>query len=239
MMNIFSVLYCEIRKVCRSKVFWLVFLVFALAPIMMGIGTISSSGPNESSWQMYLSQLLNSLSGLGLIGYTFSAAWVFGREYTDNTIQDLLVKPVSRGNIVMSKMLVILTWDILLSIYMFAIALSIGGFMGLTGWSSALIMNIFIRFFITSLLFIIVSTPGAFLANVSKGYLAPIGLILIIVIFSSVLASMGFASYFPWTIPSVFLGSGFLSFSSILILISTGIAGIAGTFVWWRFAEQQ
>lgn len=238
-MNIFSVLHCEICKITRANVFWPVFLVFAFGPIMMGVGIISSSNTGDINWQMYLAQLFDSLAALGLIGYTFISAWVFGREFTDKTIKDLLAKPVSRSRIVISKLLVILAWDVLLSLFMFAIGLGVGGVLGLTGWSAALIWNIFFRFIITSLLFIVVTTPGTFLANVSKGYLAPLGLILVIVIFSNVLASMGFAPYFPWTIPGVFQSTGLLNLSSIVILASTGIAGIVGTFAWWRFAEQQ
>ena len=237
-MNIFSVLHCEIRKIISSNVFWLVFFVFAFGPIMMGVGITSSGNTGDISWQMYLTELPDSLAALGLIGYTFISAWVFGREFTDKTIKDLLVKPVSRSHIVLSKLLVILAWDVLLAIFMFVVGLAAGGVLGVTGWSAALIGDVFFRFMITSLLFIAVTTPGTFLANVSKGYLAPLGLILVIVIFSNVLASMGFAPYFPWTIPSVFQSSGFLNLSSIIILASTGIAGIVGTFAWWRFADQ-
>lgn len=238
-MSIFSILYCECRKIIRANVFWLVFLIFAFGPIMMGVGIVSSSNTGNISWQIYLEELINSLAVLGLIGYTFICAWVFGREYTDKTIKDLLVKPVSRSHIVISKFLIILAWDLVLSIYMFVIGFTIGGVQGLVGWSTILIWNIFFRFIITSLLFIIVTAPGAFLANISQGYLAPLGLILVIVICSNVLVSMGFGPYFPWTIPMVFQSTGFLNFNSILILAFTGIAGIVGTFAWWRFAEQQ
>ncbi|MDO0825989.1 ABC transporter permease [Desulfosporosinus nitroreducens] len=77
---------------------------------------------------------MKNLAALGLIGYTFIAAWVFGREFTDKTMKDLLVKPVSRSRIVMSKLLVVLAWNVLLSVYMFAVSLAIGGVLGLTGW---------------------------------------------------------------------------------------------------------
>ncbi|URJ45688.1 ABC transporter permease [Paenibacillus polymyxa] len=107
-MNIFSVLYCEIRKIIRANVFWLVFLIFAFGPIMMGVGIILSSDAGSINWKMYLTELLDSLAPLGLIGYTFIAAWVFGREFSDKTIKDLLAKPVSRSKIVLSKFLVIL-----------------------------------------------------------------------------------------------------------------------------------
>ncbi|AKL96124.1 hypothetical protein CACET_c26790 [Clostridium aceticum] len=238
-MSILSVLYCEIRKVIRSNVFWLTFLVFLIGPLMMGIGIISAASVDEINWQVYLTQLPNTLAALGLIGYTFISAWVFGREFTDKTIKDLLAKPVSRERIVISKFLVILAWDVLLALFMFAVGFAVGAVSGLPGWSAAFVGDTFLRFFITSLLFIFITTPGALLANVSKGYLAPLGLVLLIVILSTVLSDMGFASYFPWTIPALFQIAGTLNMSSIIILALTGIAGTAGTFAWWRFAEQQ
>lgn len=238
-MNILSVLHCEIRKIIRSNVFWLVFLVFAFGPIMMGIGTIFSVTPGDMNWHRYLIEVLNNLTTLGLIGYTFISAWVFGREFTDKTIKDLLAKPVSRSVIVLSKILVILAWNVLLSLYMFTMTLAIGQVMGLSGWSFAITWSIFVRYITSSLLFIMVTAPGALLANISKGYLAPLALTLVIVICSNLFASMGFATFFPWTIPQVFQMTGAISLSSFVILVSTGIAGIAGIFIWWRFAEQQ
>lgn len=238
-MNILSVLHCEIRKIIRSNVFWIMFLVLGFGPVMMGVGNVLSSDAGGVQWQAYLTELLDTLAPLGLIGYTFVAAWVFGREFSDRTIKDLLAKPISRAKIVLSKFLVILAWCLLLSIYMFAVGLAVGAILGTQGGSAAFIWSLFIKFLITSLLYIFVTAPSILLANVTKGYLAPLGLILIIVILSNVLASFGFAPYFPWTIPSVFQSTGSLQLSSIVILAYTGIIGIAGTFAWWRFAEQQ
>ncbi|WP_341346907.1 ABC transporter permease [Paenibacillus sp. FSL H3-0469] len=237
-MNILSVLHCEIRKIIRSNVFWIMFLVLGFGPIMMGVGNVLSSDAGGVTWEVYLNGLLETLAPLGVIGYTFVAAWVFGREFSDRTIKDLLAKPISRAKIVLSKFLVILAWCVLLSIYMFAIGLAVGAILGVAGGSAAFIWSLFLKFLITSLLFILVTTPSILLANVTKGYLAPLGLILIIVILSNVLSSFGFAPYFPWTIPSVFLSTGSLQLSSIIILAYTGIIGIAGTFAWWRYAEQ-
>ncbi|QQZ63886.1 ABC transporter permease [Paenibacillus sonchi] len=237
-MNILSVLHCEIRKIIRSNVFWIMFLVLGFGPVMMGVGNVLSSDAGGVQWEAYLTGLLDTLAPLGLIGYTFVAAWVFGREFSDRTIKDLLAKPVSRAKIVLSKFLVILAWCLLLSIYMFAVGFAVGAILGVEGGSAAFIWSLFIKFLITSLLYIFVTAPSILLANVTKGYLAPLGLILIIVILSNVLASFGFAPYFPWTIPSVFQSTGSLQLSSIVILAYTGIIGIAGTFAWWRYAEQ-
>ena len=100
-------------------------------------------------------------------------------------------------------------------------------------------MNSFLSFMAASLLTMVVSTISALLANVSRGYLAPIGLAFLIVVISNVVAQAGLAAYFPWTIPALFISKVPLSMTSISILAITGIIGFAGTVACWRFAEQQ
>ncbi|WP_039838516.1 ABC transporter permease, partial [Paenibacillus sonchi] len=68
--------------------------------------------------------------------------WVFGREFSDRTIKDLLAKPISRAKIVLSKFLVILAWCLLLSIYMFAVGLAVGALLGAQGGSAAFIWSL-------------------------------------------------------------------------------------------------
>ncbi|WMJ86828.1 hypothetical protein [Anaerocolumna sp. MB42-C2] len=87
----------------------------------------------------------------------------------------------------------------------------------------------FLAFMTASLLTMVVSTISALLANVSKGYLAPIGLAFLIVVISNVVAQAGLAAYFPWTIPALFISNVSLGFASIAIPAITGIIGVAGT----------
>lgn len=236
-MKILSFVHCEALKVLRSSVFWVVVVAFATMPIMLGFVTyINAAG---TGWEPYLTDLLGSITALLVIGFSFTACWVFGREYTDKTISELLVKPVSKLYVVLSKFIVIFLWDVLLAIFMFAVVFIMGILIGLNGVTGLLIVNSFLAFMATSLLIMVVSTISALLANVSKGYLAPIGLAFLIVIISNVVAQAGLAAYFPWTIPALFISNVPLGFASIAILAITGITGFVGTVAWWRFAEQQ
>lgn len=63
-MNILSVLHCEIRKIIRSNVFWIIFLVLGFGPIMMGVGNVLSSDAGGVSWEQYLTGLLDTLAPL-------------------------------------------------------------------------------------------------------------------------------------------------------------------------------
>jgi len=47
---------------------------------------------------------------VGLIGFAFVTGWVFGREYSDRTVKDLLALPTPRLSIVLSKFIVVAIW---------------------------------------------------------------------------------------------------------------------------------
>ena len=51
----------------------------------------------EPNWNNYLALLLQGISAIGLIGFGFITSWVFGREYSENTLKDILALPVSRS----------------------------------------------------------------------------------------------------------------------------------------------
>ena len=155
-------------------IFWIVVAAFATMPIMFGFVTYINAA--AAGWDPYLTDLRGTSTALLVIGFSFTACWVFGREYTDKTISELLVKPVSKLYVVLSKFIVIFLWDLLLAFFMFAVVSIIGILIGLKGGTWLLIVNSLLTFMAASLLTMAVSTISALLANVSKGYLAPIGL---------------------------------------------------------------
>ncbi|MBM7540134.1 ABC transporter permease [Amphibacillus cookii] len=232
-MKILSFVNCEARKVYRSTVFWVVISVFSLLPLMLGF----LSSP-DLDWESYLSDLLASTATLLVVGCSFTSAWVFGREYTDNTIKDLLVKPIPKTYSVLSKFIVITIWNVILASFSFMVVTGVGVFIGINGGSISLILSEFLTFMLTAIMIMAVSTTSALLASVTKGYLAPIGLTFVIVIVSNVVTHLGMGTYFPWTIPVISLVDS-ISLISIVIVMMTGITGLVGTIAWWRFAEQK
>ena len=70
----------------------------------------------------------------GLIVFGFNASWIFGREYSDRTIRDLLALPISRNIIVFSKF-IIAFMGLVLSIYVLVLGLLLGLLIDIPGWS--------------------------------------------------------------------------------------------------------
>ena len=95
----------------------------------------------------------------------------------------------------------------------------------------------------TSLLTILLCTPVAFFASYGRGYLPPMGYVIITMVFMQFIGILGLASYFPWAIPVLYSGAGgsentSVGIMSYVILILTSLFGVIGTYLWWRFADQ-
>lgn len=232
-MNIFSAFYCETIKIIRSKVFALIFVFFAVSLTILSFGIV------QRNWTEFFNRFFTLAANMGLIGNFFIASWVFGREFMDKTNKDLVAKPMPRTTVVLSKFLIIFLWGVVFMTFLFIFSLAIGFLLGFTGFTGALLSRALPKFIVTFLFYIIISTPGAFFASISRGILAPIGILFVIAIAANIIGNTGAAVYFPWTIPTVFRETGRLNPVSIAILVSAGIAGAAGTVAWWKYAEQE
>ena len=235
-MDILSLVYCEIRKAYKTMVFWVVTLAFTVLP---AVSLLKYSNAANVSWDLFLEDVLGLFVSLLMMGFAFTTSWIFGREYTDKTINDLLVKPLSKLRIAISKFVVILLWNSLLTVLMFTVVILLGTYIGLIGGTATILLHYFLAFSTTALLLMVVSTVGSFIANATKGYLAPTGFIFLILLIVNFVEQFGLSAYIPWTIPGVFMSEGVLSSISIIIVAITGITGFVGTIALWRFKEQK
>ncbi|HCX04528.1 MAG TPA: bacitracin ABC transporter permease [Clostridiales bacterium] len=259
MKNIFSAIWAESLKVIKSKIFWITFFFFIFLPFMMGLMFFVSKNPElsaklgmigdksalfgESDWPAYFRLLNLSIAMLGLIGFGFVTSWVFGREYSDRTVKDLLVLPIPRSSIVLAKFIIITTWCLILSAVTLSVGLIMGGVFQLSGWTSEIAFHSSRIFLVTTLLTIFLNTPVAFFASHGRGYLSPMGFVIGTLIIAQFIGLMGLGPYFPWAIPALFLGvtgaeNEHLSIFSYVILFFTSGVGFYLTLFWWNRVDQ-
>ena len=259
MTGIWTVIWAEGLKVRKSRMLWLSVVAAVFIAAMLGVSVYISNNPGMASklgllgtkssmvqnadWPDYLGLLTDSMAALGLIGFGFVASWMFGREYSDRTVKDLLALPFPRSYIVIAKLVVGAAWGLLLSLVLLITALIVGGLAGLSGGSASIILNGSMVFGMTMLMTLLVSTPVAFFASYGRGYLPPIGFAIITLIAGQFIGTVGLGPYFPWAIPglySVAQMSGGLppGPASYILLALTGISGTAISLAWWRFADQ-
>jgi ABC-2 type transport system permease protein len=254
MNNLSQAVWVELLKARRSKIPLLTALGISLIPLGGGffmivlkdpemarqMGLISAKAQitmGVADWPTYINFLITA-AAMGIIFFSFVVSWVFGREYTDRTVKDLLALPTSRSAIVFAKFVVIAVWSAGLTVLMALVGMCVGTLVGLPPVSLQVILQGGTTMAITACLTIALVTPIAFFASAGHGYLAPMAFALLVMGLSQFVGLAGWGEYFPWAIPAVYSQSGEIGWVSIVIVILTCLAGLAATFAWWELADQ-
>jgi ABC-2 type transport system permease protein len=252
----------ELLKLKHLSILWITFVAFALIPIMGGVITFLIQNPELIPKSSILSIKISMLStpvnlvsylslylsqGAGVVGiivFGFVASYLFGREYSDHTYRDLLSLPISRTKILKAKYLIYIIWCLSLVISDLVIGLIIGKMLNLSGWESSVIFENIKIYFVTALLTIALGTWISFFALWGKGYLSPIGFLIVILMLAQFIPYMGWGHYFPWSIPGIYCGAAGeelknrLNEWSYLSLIFTSLIGYILSIAWWKYADQ-
>jgi len=257
MNNLSDMIWIELRKALRSKMplfttlgslfmpLGIAFLIFlAKNPeISKKLGLISAKANliaySATDWPTYLGLFGEIIAAGGFFLFTFAISWVFGREFADGTLQDLLAVPVQRLSILLAKFIVVAIWSAALSIVISILGLVMGAMIKLPGGSIHVILQGSALLAITACLVIAVVMPFALFASVGRGYLLPLGVAVLTLMMANLVAIVGWGEYFPWAVPGLYAqGKSSLTPISYWIVVITGLAGVVGTYLWWKFADQ-
>jgi ABC-2 type transport system permease protein len=96
MKDFFAAFRVESHKITRAGAAWILLLLLMFVLIS---GTLIVKRFDNSLWEAYLGDVVNIFSIIGFVGCGLITSWIFGREYADHTMKDLLVLPVSRYNV--------------------------------------------------------------------------------------------------------------------------------------------
>ncbi|WP_379156473.1 ABC transporter permease [Paenibacillus sp. sgz5001063] len=243
-----SALWVETLKLRRSRLVWISLVTSILLPVMIGLvfsGWLGSqsSFEGEINMQGFMKELGIVMSMGGLIGFGFVFSWTFGREYSDRTVKDMLALPLSRYGVAAAKLIVAAAWCVILAELMFLVGCITAWFVQLDGWSLGAIAHGFRGYALLSIMVICLSIPVAWMASVGRGYLSPLGFVVLTIVIAQFGSGVGLAEYIPWAVPGLLSGASgeehahLQTFSRMLPYL-TGSIGIVGTLAWWRYADQ-
>jgi ABC-2 type transport system permease protein len=259
MNDLANAIWIEVHKARRSRMPLLTFLGFLMLPLVCALFMVIYKDPDfarnvglistkanliggSADWPFYLSMFAQGIAIGGLLLFSLIGSWVFGREFADGTLKDLLAVPVSRTTILLAKFIVVGLWSIVLTVTIYVIGLALGAVIGLPQGTAELLGQASITLAVAAGLVIVDVIPVALFASVGRGYLLPMGIMLLILALANVIALLGWGSYFPWSVPGMYAGlSGkgvSLEPASYWIVLLTGLAGIVGTCLWWKYADQ-
>lgn len=259
MNNLSDTLWIEARKATRSRlplftVLGFLVMPFALAFMMVVLkdpdlaqqmGLISAKAQltaGSADWPTYLGAYAQGIAIGGLVLFSLITSWVFGREFADGMVKDLLAVPVARSSILLAKFIVTAVWCVALTVIVYVLGLVLGAVIVLPQWSTDVLIRGSLALLITFCLVMVVLIPVAFFASFGRGYLPPMGVMLLLVALANVVTIAGWGDYFPWAIPLIYAGmvgeGGALEPTSYTIVLLTGLAGLGATYLWWMRADQ-
>jgi len=253
-----KVLKTEFLKVKKAKIFWITIIFFSFITIIislmmfilknpelasqMGLLGAKSQIIGEANWESYFEILSQIVALGGLIGFGFITTWIFGREFTDKTIDDLISLPISRTKIITGKFIIMFIWNLLLILLVLLIGLLGGIIVGLDELTKNIMVSGIQLFLTTSLLTILVSTFVAFFASYGRGYLLSLGYVISTMVLSQLVAALGHGAYLPWSIPALYSGAAGpeqaqMSWFSYTLVIIFSVLGYIVTVLWWNKAD--
>lgn len=260
MNNLMQAIWVELLKARRSRMPLLTVLGFSLAPLSGGffmivmkdpelarrLGLISAKAQivgGSADWPTYLGLLAQATALGGFMLFSLIGSWVFGREYSDRTVKDLLALPTPRLAIVLAKFILVILWSAALTGVIYLIGLGVGIAVALPPAPVEIFWQGTITVAIAACLTILLVTPIAFFASAGRGYLPPMGAAILAVILAQVIAAAGWGDYFPWSVPALYAGMAGPAYADIglasyVVVVLTGLAGLIGTFGWWEMADQ-
>jgi ABC-2 type transport system permease protein len=257
MHNLSNMVWVEWRKAIRSRVPLWTALGSLLMPVGIGFIIFVSKNPeiaknlglisvkanlfaySATDWATYLGLASQMIAAGGFFMFVIVFSWVFGREFADGTIKDMLAVPVSRWTIVLAKFIISIALSFVMILLILMISLISGFVLQLPPATLRLITQGGSVVLITGIMVIWVVIPFALLASIGRGYLLPLGLAILTLISANILAVAGWGDLFPWCIPGLFSqGKTALYPISFWIVFLTGILGIMATSQWWNYSDQ-
>jgi ABC-2 type transport system permease protein len=254
-----AALWAELLKVRRSRVPWVTVAAFTVAGLVGGlfmfifqdpararslglVGTKAQLAGGQADWAGYFALTAQIIAVGGLLVFGLIIIWLFGREFSDRTAKDLLALPTSRGAVVAAKHLVALGWCLLLTAQLLFITLVLGAALHLPGWSIETTKRGLATVFATALLTAALTSVYGLVASAGRGYLVAVAAMFVSLFAAQVLATLGFGSWFPWSVPSLLSGVAGAQHASPGGWAITGVVLVAliasvATGIWWQHAD--
>jgi ABC-2 type transport system permease protein len=257
MNSLADMLWVEWRKAIRSRLpLWtalgslfmplgVAFLIFVARnpELSQKLGLISAKANliayAATDWPTYLGLFGQVIAAGGFFLFVLTVSWVFGREFADGTLKDLLAVPIPRSSILLAKFAVVAIWSAALTVVIYVAGLVMGAIIRLPGGSLDVILRDSGLVLITACLAIGATLPFALAASVGRGYLLPLSVAVLTVMAANFVAIAGWGEYFPWAVSGLYaLRKDPLPPASYWIVVLTALAGVAATYLWWKYADQ-
>lgn len=223
------------------------FLGVMAIPFMMFIESLQThlKHPNVvfTLSDIYSDSILYIMLLSNIMIYVAITAYLFSREYTENTLKNILPIPISRTKLLLGKFFTLLVWTFFLSFVTWAGILILSGVyhvaFEMKGYNFTVAIGWLPKFFLSSLLMFLTVFPFAFIAQNTKGFVVPMIVCAVVVMGNAALCNQDLGAIYPWTATFFLLdkrieGTGYPIELSVAIIMLVSVIGFYMTFRYFK-----
>lgn len=240
-----NLVYTELLKLKRAKMFMVSLIGASAAPFMIFIGYLDyktkEPGKSVGFLEAFSQANLYVLLLIGTLLYGVITAYLFNREYTEDTLKNLLTIPVSRTGLIVSKLVLLFIWIMLLTLVAWGLTLLLGLIGQYEGLSLDVILRTLKQFLIGGFLLFLLSPPTIFVTLLFKNYVPTIIFTAVITMGNVALANREYRALFPWSAVHVIAENEIVAqyppFYSYAAILTTAFIGLLATFMYFKKAD--
>jgi bacitracin transport system permease protein len=240
-----NLLITELLKLKRARMFLISLVGASAAPIMVFIGSLDYRvrKPGEPFYfeQAFADTNLYVLLLIGVLLYGVITAFLFNREYVEDTLKSLLTIPVPRTELIVSKLILLLLWIQILSFVAWGLTFILGLIGQYDALSPGLLWNSWMKYMMGGCLLFLLSTPTIFVTLLFKNYVPTIIFTAVVTMCNVALANREYKVLFPWSAVHVVVENGFIpgypAFYSYAAILLTSAVGFIATVVYFNKSD--
>jgi hypothetical protein len=214
----------------------------AVAPFMCFIGNIMERHEKIGSSNLYKDFFpytnLYVILLIGVLLYGVITAYLFNREYVENTLKNLMVIPVSRISFILSKFILLFLWIMVLTLISWALTFFFGLIGQFQGLSAGVLLNTLKEYMIGGSMLFLLATPVIFITLFFKDYVATIVFTIAVVMVNVLILNSRYSPFYPWSAAILVTGNKYVSASaniySYISILAVSIIGFAATIIYFR-----
>jgi ABC-2 type transport system permease protein len=211
-----AALWAEWIKTRRALVPRVVVAALVLGPLGLGAGLLAGAGnpavaaqvapfATGDPWRDLATLAAVVVSAGGLLGFGMLLAWSFGREFADRTVGGLFAAPVGLPAVAAAKLLVhavvVAAVALLLGLGMLPVGLALG----LPAPRAEDLTHVG-RTVVAAALTGLGAMPCAWVATLTRGMLAPIGVAVALLVSAEIAILTGAGAWYPFAAPGTWAG---------------------------------
>lgn len=240
-----DLIYCEFLKLKRTKLCLIAFLGTLVTPLLVLMITFKNLRSNVTVplFGYYDSALVFLMPLFAPLILSIIAAYLFSREYTENTLKTIFAVPLSKRKFIAGKFItlllcclffMLLTWAEILLLAILCNAIFAGPPLHYLTALESLIQMLY-----GAVLLYAAVAPVAYLSLRARGFFAPVMSAAVICLADVILTGSPLAPYFPWTSTYLLITGriGNASPAAHLILATLCLASISASIHYFQKAD--